>query len=143
MQGARGKLLADHDIGSRPHTGRRTRRQGVARLPLTGAPALLSPLPVLPVAARSVTRREELRQPGGEVLAVIFADGLIADPRGYRVEPRFQGGPPLRRVEAVPFGLARPQHGGERPGGSDDLRDRLTPARAGEIVGVLALRQQG
>jgi len=40
------------------------------------------------------------------------------------------------------FRLARPQHSGERARGGDHFRHGFAPARARQIVGVLALRQQ-
>ncbi len=42
----------------------------------------------------------------------------------------------------MPFRLARPQHVGERLRRVDDIDDGLAPARAQQVVGVLALRQQ-
>ncbi len=44
--------------------------------------------------------------------------------------------------KACAFGLARPQHVGERARRADHIGDRLAPARAHEIVRVLPLRQQ-
>ncbi len=40
------------------------------------------------------------------------------------------------------FGLARPQHGGERARGADHVAHRFGSGRAHQIVGILTLRQQ-
>src|SRR3569832_441103 len=145
VHGARRKLLADDDVGRRP-AGLRARESAAAAFPwrpvapLPGialATGLTDPLPaprLAPLLARPLRRREERRRAAAGILAVITADGLVADRVRHLADACFQRGAALRRVELVPFGLARPQHGGKRLGRVNDLGDRLAPGRADEIV---------
>src|SRR6202000_2306006 len=57
-------------------------------------------------------------------------------------DPRLQRGAALGRGVRAALDLARPDHVGKSARRADHLLDRAATAGAGEIVGVLAFRQQ-
>ena len=72
----------------------------------------------------------------------MFAQGFVGDRGRQLAQAPLEAGALFRRVERLALGLAQEQHFRERLRAGDDLADRLGPARAGEIVGVLTLGQQ-
>ena len=90
-----------------------------------------------------IRRRELLAQPRREILPVIAAHGFVGDGAGDFVQPRFERGAALRRVERSLLALALPQHMRQRTRRAEHVRDSVAAAGAGEIVGILAVGQAG
>src|SRR5471032_1640839 len=75
-----------------------------------GVPRLLAIVPLLAICTLGILRgREALPQPLFEILAIVFAHGVVADRARYRGHARFKRRAPLRRIKGTGFGLARPQ----------------------------------
>ncbi len=84
---------------------------------------------------------EKIAEPARHVGRVMPAQGLVGDLADKFAQPPLEAGAFFRRVEGVALGLAREQHFGERLGGASTSAIAARAARAGEIVGVLPLRQ--
>src|SRR5947209_9800392 len=87
-------------------------------------------------------RRKQRPHAFVEILPVIFPHGLIADHVRYFDDALLQPGATLRRIEAAGLRLPLPQHLRERTRSLDHLADRLTPARAEEIVRILTRSEE-
>src|SRR5439155_23773078 len=99
------------------------------------AAALVVPIPHSPFAIRYslvswplVRAKEQPPQPLAEIAPIILAHGLVADRGGDLANARFKRRAPLGRREACGFGLAHPQHVGERTRGRQHRVDRLAAA---------------
>src|SRR5207248_8618806 len=74
----------------------------------------------LPLAPhRPLLDLELTPQPLAELAAIVLAHGLVADHRRHLGKARLERRTPFGRVEARGFGLAHPQHVGERTRGGD------------------------
>ena len=71
------------------------------------------------------------------------AQRFVGDAPDHLPQTPLQCRPALGGVERAGLHFPRPENVDQRPGGRQNLLDRRRAARAGEIVGVLSLRQKG
>src|SRR5271170_8274537 len=87
-------------------------------------------------------RPEKGVETSSHIGGVMLAQGLVRNRAGQFAQAPFEAGASFRRLESLALGFTQEQHFRERLGAAQNLSDRLGPARAREVVGILALGQQ-